>query len=232
MSTTAIAVSVSAVAAAIVWVTRVIQLARRYGDEIRWIYKCLFAIRPECCCPVVIPVPVPVPPPQPPPQPPTSPPAAAHRISPALHTRRIGSPRIRIATTPPHSARGPIMEMEQPHRDGLLNLLKTTEPFASTTFETDNRGRILSATTEFEELVGLSLSEMEVSGYGWTARLHPEDFAATVCEWLNCFASGREFVGKFRIVHAYDTFFCFCVTESSTARVWTVDDTVYDRLPK
>lgn len=78
-------------------------------------------------------------------------------------------------------------------------------------FTTDKDGRILTIDEEVERIVAMSAATMQESGYGWSAKLHPDDFRHVVALWITTTSQGRTFAARYRFQHPYETFHCFCI---------------------
>lgn len=78
-------------------------------------------------------------------------------------------------------------------------------------FRNDTSGRVCDADANTELLVNMKLKDMQVSGTGWVANLHPSDFVAVMKRWLFSVEKRHTFVMKYRFRHPYRTIYACAV---------------------
>lgn len=104
----------------------------------------------------------------------------------------------------------------------------------------DAKGRIIHADENSEYLIGLTLKEMQISGAGWVARLHPEDFYRVLKAWMLVETLRGTVVLKLRFMHPYHVKYVCSVSNPVFAKdgtykahhsyVWQVDGDTYNMI--
>lgn len=106
-------------------------------------------------------------------------------------------------------------------------------------FTTDADGRILLIDDSMAQIVNMSAAAMQESGYGWAAKLHPQDFRHIVALWILCTDRKWTFSARYRFMHPYEVYYCFCVAtpvmqegvcEGFNGKIWMVPKETYEQL--
>lgn len=139
----------------------------------------------------------------------------------------------------PHSAAISIPKSPKPAPGRRLSTIDpNTRFFRKGLFQTDTQGRMLSADVTTEYITATPLEEMQVSGTGWCAKLHADDFLGVMSQWLSCTTAGLVLVTKLRFRHPYMTLWACMVMSpmhddagrytGMQGHIWQVDEQTYD----
>jgi PAS domain S-box-containing protein len=97
-------------------------------------------------------------------------------------------------------------------RKSELHLRQMTETIPEMLWSATAEGAIDYCNARLLEYTGFSASE--VMGAGWTNLLHPDDVEHTAREWLECIATGKQYVVEVRTFHAADGTYRWCTTSA------------------
>lgn len=101
---------------------------------------------------------------------------------------------------------------EEQVRKSELHLRQMTETIPEMLWSATAEGAIDYCNVRLLEYTGFSASE--VMGTGWTNLLHPDDVEHTAREWLECIATGKQYVVEVRTFHAADGTYRWCTTSA------------------
>jgi PAS domain S-box-containing protein len=101
---------------------------------------------------------------------------------------------------------------EEQVRKSELHLRQMTETIPEMLWSATAEGAIDYCNARLLEYTGFAASE--VMGSGWTKLLHPGDVEHTAREWLECVATGKQYVVEVRTLHAADGGYRWCITSA------------------